>query len=121
MFGRPHLVAVHAQGWRPVLQYPVADPQAGEPVSLALVQQRLEALAHPVRLRLARSIARGPHTTGELAAAWNLTAPEVSRHLAVLRKAGLLHIRRRGRYVLYSLDLGTSARLGADLVDAVLR
>ncbi|MFE0462163.1 DUF5937 family protein [Kitasatospora sp. NPDC058965] len=120
-FGRPHLVAVHARGWRPVLQYPVADAAAGEPVSLAVVQQRLEALAHPVRLRLARTIARGPHTTGELAAAWNLSAPEVSRHLAVLRRAGLLLTRRRGRYVLHSLDLGSSARLGADLVDAVLR
>ncbi|WP_035841208.1 DUF5937 family protein [Kitasatospora azatica] len=121
VFGRPHLVVVHARGWRPVVQYPVAEAGLAEPVSLALIQQRLEALAHPVRLRLARTIARGPSTTGELAAAWNLTAPEVSRHLAVLRKAGLLTTRRRGRYVLYALDLSTSARLGADLVEAVLR
>ncbi|GAA0664872.1 DUF5937 family protein [Kitasatospora atroaurantiaca] len=120
-FGRPHLLVVHARGWRPVLQYPVAEPGLAEPVSLALVQQRLEALAHPVRLRLARTMARGAHTTGELADAWQLTAPEVSRHLAVLRKAGLLTTRRRGRYVLYQLDLGHSARLGADLLEAVLR
>ncbi|MGW2253860.1 DUF5937 family protein [Kitasatospora sp. NPDC001660] len=120
-FGRPHLLVVHAPGWRPVLQYPVAEAGLPEPVSLALVQQRLEALAHPIRLRLARTIARGPHTTGELAAAWQLTAPEVSRHLAVLRKAGLLITRRRGRYMLYELDLAGSARLGSDLLEAVLR
>jgi len=120
-FGRPHLVVVHARGWRPVVQYPLVEAGLAEPVSLVLVQRRLEALAHPVRLRLARTIARGPHTTGELADAWQLTAPEVSRHLAVLRKAGLLTTRRRGRYVLYELDLSTSVRLGADLLEAVLR
>ncbi|MFJ9693978.1 DUF5937 family protein [Kitasatospora sp. NPDC101183] len=120
-FGRPHLLVVHARGWRPVLQYPVAEAGLPEPVSLALVQQRLEALAHPVRLRLARTMARGPHTTGELAAAWQLTAPEVSRHLGVLRRAGLLTTRRRGRYMLYELDLGVGARLGSDLLEAVLR
>ncbi|GAA1948525.1 DUF5937 family protein [Kitasatospora viridis] len=120
-FGRPHLVAVHATGWQPTVQYPVPEAGLPEAVSLDLVQRRLAALAHPIRLRLARTIARGPHSTGELAAAWQLTAPEVSRHLAVLRKAGLLTVQRRGRYVLYSLDLGTSARLGADLVEAVLR
>ncbi|WP_033825164.1 DUF5937 family protein [Kitasatospora sp. MBT63] len=120
-FGRPHLVVVYARGWRPVLQYPVAEPGLPEPVSLALVQQRLEALAHPVRLRLARTMARGAHTTGELAEAWQLTAPEVSRHLAVLRKAGLLSTSRRGRYLLHRLDLTTSGRLGADLLEAVLR
>ncbi|MER6300963.1 DUF5937 family protein [Kitasatospora sp. NPDC001539] len=121
VFGRPHLLAVHARGWRPVLQYPVAEADGSDPVSLALVQQRLEALAHPVRLRLARTIARGPHTTGELADAWQLSAPEVSRHLAVLRKAGLLHTERRGRYMLYQLDLAGSARLGSDFLEALLR
>ncbi|GAA1257681.1 DUF5937 family protein [Kitasatospora nipponensis] len=121
VFGRPHLVVVHARGWRPVLQYPVSEPGLAEPVSFALVQQRLEALAHPLRLRLARTLARGPHTTGELAHAWQLTAPEVSRHLAVLRRAGLLTTRRRGRYVLYELNLPASARLGTDLLEAVLR
>ncbi|GAA4992863.1 DUF5937 family protein [Kitasatospora paranensis] len=120
-FGHPHLVAVHARGWQPVVQYPMAEPGVGEALSLAVVQQRLEALAHPLRLRLARTLARGPHTTGELADAWQLSAPEVSRHLAVLRRAGLLTTRRRGRYVLYELDLSASARLGGDLLEAVLR
>ncbi|MFF1905143.1 DUF5937 family protein [Kitasatospora sp. NPDC058218] len=120
-FGYPHLLVVHAPGWRPVVQYPIAGGGLPEPVSLAVVQQRLEALAHPVRLRLARTMARGPHTTGELASAWQLSAPEVSRHLAVLRRAGLLTTRRRGRYMLYQLDLAGSARLGSDLLEAVLR
>ncbi|MFB6813290.1 DUF5937 family protein [Streptomyces sp. NPDC056347] len=121
VFGRPHLVAVHAPGWQPVLQYPVAEASPAEPVSLETVTLRLEALAHPVRLRLMRTLARGPHTTGELAHAWELSPPEVSRHLAVLRRAGLLTARRQGRYVRYSVNLPDLTALGTDLLAAVLR
>lgn len=121
VFGRPHLVAVHSPGWQPVVQYPVAEPDPPEPVSLETITLRLEALAHPVRLRLLRTLARGPHTTGELARTWELSAPEVSRHLAVLRRAGLLTARRHGRYVRYTLNLPDLTALGTDLLAAVLR
>ncbi|MFI9810122.1 DUF5937 family protein [Streptomyces sp. NPDC052301] len=121
VFGRPHLVAVHAPGWQPVVQYPVAEPSPSEPVSLETVTLRLEALAHPVRLRLLRTLARGPHTTGELAHFWELSPPEVSRHLAVLRRAGLLTARRQGRYVRHTLNLPDLTALGSDLLAAVLR
>ncbi|MFD0415960.1 DUF5937 family protein [Streptomyces sp. NPDC127108] len=121
VFGRPHLVVVHAPGWQPVVQYPVAEPDPAEPVSLETVTLRLEALNHPVRLRLLRTLARGPHTTRELAHAWELSPPEVSRHLAVLRRAGLLTPERHGRYVRYSLNLPDLTTLGSDLLSAVLR
>ncbi|MFI9813423.1 helix-turn-helix domain-containing protein [Saccharothrix variisporea] len=118
VFGSPHLVVVHAPGWQPVVQYPVTP---AEPVSLDTVTLRLEALAHPIRLRLLRTLARGPHTTGELAHTWHLTPPEVSRHLAVLRRAGLLTPHRQGRYVRYTLNLSDLTTLGTDLLAAVLR
>ncbi|MCR6488693.1 helix-turn-helix domain-containing protein [Amycolatopsis sp. OK19-0408] len=121
VFGRPHLVAVYARGWPPVLQYPVAEAGPAEPVSLETITHRLEALAHPVRLRLLRTLARGPHTTGELAHAWQLSPPEVSRHLAVLRRAGLLTSRREGRYVRYTVNVPDLTALGTDLLAAVLR
>jgi DNA-binding transcriptional ArsR family regulator len=121
VFGRPHLVVVHTPGRQPVVQYPVAEASPPEPVSLETVTLRLEALAHPVRLRLLRTLARGPHTTGELAHAWDLSPPEVSRHLAVLRHAGLLTARRQGRYVRHTLNLPDLTALGDDLLAAVLR
>ncbi|WP_405657566.1 DUF5937 family protein [Streptomyces sp. RK9] len=121
VFNRPHLVVVHAPGWQPVVQYPVAEPGPAEPVSLETVTLRLEALSHPVRLRLLRTLARGPHTTRELAHAWELSPPEVSRHLAVLRRAGLLTTERDGRYVRYTLKLPDLTALGSDLLAAVLR
>ncbi|MDN3241987.1 DUF5937 family protein [Glycomyces tritici] len=121
VFGRPHLVVITATGWQPVVQYPVAEAGPSAPVPLETVTRRLEALAHPVRLRLLRTLARGPHTTGELAHAWELSAPEVSRHLAVLRRAGLLTAERHGRYVRYTLNLPDLTALGADTLAAVLR
>jgi DNA-binding transcriptional ArsR family regulator len=90
-------------------------------MSLDTVECRLDALAHPVRLRLVRTLARSPRTTSELAHAWGLTPPEVSRHLAVLRRAGLLTTERRGRYVHYAVDLPALTALGTDLLAVVLR
>ncbi|MFD3514806.1 DUF5937 family protein [Streptomyces sp. NPDC058657] len=121
VFARPHLVVVHAPGWQPVIQYPVAEPDPVEPVPLEAVTLRLAALTHPVRLRLLRTLARGPHTTGELAHAWDLSLPEASRHLAVLRRAGLLTAHRQGRYVRHTLNLADLTSLGDDLLAAVLR
>ncbi|MFD9816159.1 DUF5937 family protein [Streptomyces sp. NPDC059080] len=120
-FGWPHLLLSHAPGWRPVLQYPVASPELPAPATLELVQQRLDALAHPMRMKLCRSLSRGPHTTGELANTFAITPPEVSRHIAALKKAGLIQTRRRGRYVLHQLDLQVVARLGSDFLEGVLR
>lgn len=41
---------------------------------------------------------------GELAAAFDVSRPAVSRHLRVLREAGLVHERRQGRLRLYRAD-----------------
>ncbi|MCG7528674.1 DUF5937 family protein [Streptomyces sp. OfavH-34-F] len=120
-FGRPHLMVLHAPGWRPVIHYPVHRPELPAPAPVELLQLRMEALAHPMRMRLCRNIARSPWTTGELADTHGITSPEVSRHLAVLKKAGLVTTRRRGRYVLHQLDLTVVARLGSDFLEGILR
>ncbi|MFI5803802.1 DUF5937 family protein [Streptomyces sp. NPDC051561] len=120
-FGWPHLLVLYAPGWRPVIHYPVSTPELPSAGSTELLQLRFEALAHPMRMRLCRLLARTPQTTGELADAYNITAPEVSRHLTVLKKAGLLTTRRRGRYVLHQLDMTVVARLGSDFLEGVLR
>ncbi|POX41457.1 transcriptional regulator [Streptomyces sp. Ru73] len=120
-FGWPHLIVMVTPGFRPVLQYPVAAPDLPAPMAVELIQRRLEALAHPVRMRMLRALARGPHTTGELAGAYQLTAPEASRHIARLKKAGLLTTQRRGRYVVHQLDLTAVARLGSHILESVLR
>ncbi|MFI9206162.1 DUF5937 family protein [Streptomyces sp. NPDC053048] len=119
--GWPHLLVGHAPGWRPVIHYPVAAPELPGPGSLDLLKLRLEALSHQMRMRMCRYLARAAFSTGELATALDISAPEVSRHIAVLKKAGLITTRRRGRYVLHQLDLTVVARLGSDFLEGVLR
>ncbi|MFD5423000.1 DUF5937 family protein [Streptomyces sp. NPDC127069] len=121
-FGWPHLLVLHAPGWMPVVHYPLESPElASEPPSVEQVQRRMEALAHPMRMMLCRSLARAPYTTSELARVYGISAPEVSRHLSVLKRAGLIHTRRQGRYVQYQLDLSVVARIGPDLIEGILR
>jgi DNA-binding transcriptional ArsR family regulator len=121
VFGGPHLTLVYATGWQPVLQYPRPGHGQRPVLRVEELDARLTALAHPLRLRLCRTLARGAHTTGELAEFWALTPPEVSRHLAVLKAAGLLVSQRRGRYVTYRLDLDACAGLGLQLIDVIRR
>ncbi|MEU1279336.1 DUF5937 family protein [Streptomyces sp. NPDC005805] len=120
-FGWPHLMVLHAPGWRPVIHYPVASPGVPEPGQVELLQLRMEALAHPMRMRLCRHLARAAYTTSELAETCGITAPEVSRHVSVLKKASLVTTRRRGRYVLHQLDVTAVARIGSDFLETVLR
>jgi DNA-binding transcriptional ArsR family regulator len=120
-FGWPHVWVLHAPGWRPVVHYPVGAPELPGPASVELLHLRMEALAHPMRMRLCRQLARAAYTTGELAESYGITPPEVSRHLAVLKKAQLVTTRRRGRYVLHQLDVTAVARIGSDFLETVLR
>jgi ArsR family transcriptional regulator len=62
------------------------------------------ALADPIRLRsLAHIVQEGELCVCELIAALDLPQPKISRHLAVMRDAGLLRDRRDARWVLYGL------------------
>ncbi|MFG3099532.1 DUF5937 family protein [Streptomyces sp. NPDC048182] len=119
--GRPHLMVLHRRDWQPVLHYPVASPEPAAPPSVEQLGLRMTALSHPVRMRLCRFLARSAYTTGELAQVHGMSAPEISRHLAVLKKAGLVTTRRRGRYVLHQLDVTVVARLGSDFLEGILR
>ncbi len=64
----------------------------------------LDALADPARQDLVQVLARGELNVGEVAALVTLSRPTVSHHLNVLRRAGLLRARKRGREVYYRLD-----------------
>jgi DNA-binding transcriptional ArsR family regulator len=64
----------------------------------------LAALADPVRRELVSLLARGELAAGELADRFPVSRPAVSRHLRVLREAGLVTARADGKRRLYALD-----------------
>jgi DNA-binding transcriptional ArsR family regulator/ubiquinone/menaquinone biosynthesis C-methylase UbiE len=80
----------------------------------------LKALADESRLRLARLLAREEMSVQELCEVLDLPQPKVSRHLSVLRAAGLVRDQREGSRVYYSLaPLDDASRLIADYLKAV--
>ena len=60
-------------------------------------------MADEGRRTLLESLARGPATAGELAALLPIARPGVSRHLRVLREAGLVDVHQEAQRRIYSL------------------
>ncbi|MGI9004805.1 MAG: metalloregulator ArsR/SmtB family transcription factor [Streptosporangiaceae bacterium] len=61
------------------------------------------ALADPTRRQILQDLRDGELAAGEIAARFPMTGPSVSRHLAILRSAGLLRERREGNRILYEV------------------
>lgn len=54
------------------------------------------ALANPTRRAILTRLAHGEATVNELARPFEMTLPAISKHIAVLERAGLIERRRRG-------------------------
>ena len=65
------------------------------------VEEILKALADPRRQQILRLVWNAEHAAGEVAAQFEISRPAVSKHLRVLREAGLIEERRKGTQRLY--------------------
>ena len=63
----------------------------------------LHAVADPSRRTVLEILRQHPATAGELAAALPIARPGVSRHLRVLREAGLVDVRQESQRRIYTL------------------
>jgi DNA-binding transcriptional ArsR family regulator len=73
----------------------------------------LAALGDPTRRRIVELLAERDHAAGELAAQFPVTRPAVSRHLRVLREAGLVRARGEAQRRVYSLEPAPLAEVDA--------
>ena len=62
------------------------------------------AIAEPKRRRVLESLCRGEQTVGHLVNSLDWPQPQVSKHLSVLRKVGLVVVRRHGRERFYRVN-----------------
>lgn len=62
-----------------------------------------EALADPTRRRILDLLCRRPHLVGELVEDLGMSQPGVSRHLRMLREAGLVNVRQDAQRRWYEL------------------
>jgi DNA-binding transcriptional ArsR family regulator len=68
-----------------------------------MVEAVLRALADESRRTMLETLAGGPATAGELAALLPIARPGVSRHLRVLREAGLVEAHQQAQRRVYRL------------------
>lgn len=61
------------------------------------------ALADPTRRQILEDLRDGELSAGEIGSRFPISAPSISRHLGVLKGAGLVTERRDGNRILYSL------------------
>lgn len=62
------------------------------------------ALADPTRREILRLLRSGPKSSGEIAAHFASTWATISRHLGILREAGLIRAERDGQFIHYELN-----------------
>ncbi len=75
--------------------------------------QEFSVLADPVRLHIIEMLAERERTAGEIASAFDVSGPAVSRHLRVLRESGFAFCRHDGQRRIYTLNEKAVAGVGA--------
>ena len=82
---------------------------------MSFVDAVAQALADPIRRDILRMVRDRPLAAGAIAGAFSVSRPAVSRHLRVLREAGLIRDELRGRERVYELALTALIELEAFL------
>jgi DNA-binding transcriptional ArsR family regulator len=69
-----------------------------------LMSDYIKALSHPTRLQIMDLLRSGERCVCEIFPELNIEQSSVSRHLALLKKEGLLHSRKEGLKVIYGVS-----------------
>jgi DNA-binding transcriptional ArsR family regulator len=77
------------------------------------------ALADPTRRQILQELKAGERSAGDIASRFTISAPAISRHLALLEGADLVSERREGNRILYRLEPDRLASVLGDFLSAV--
>ena len=78
-------------------QHPLPDPL------VELIADRFRVIGEPTRIKLLDHLRDGEATVQELTEATGGTQPNVSKHLSMLHRAGIVARRKDGLYVRYAI------------------
>ncbi len=67
------------------------------------MNKAFKALASEPRRRILNHLSGGPMTVGEISSHFDMALPSISKHLSVLKEAGLVVEQKRGQFVIYSI------------------
>jgi DNA-binding transcriptional ArsR family regulator len=90
-----------------------------DPLSSKECAERLKALADEDRLRIIQVLRAGEKNVGEIAAELSAEISNVSHHLQILKREGIVETEKQGRYVVYRLhpDVFAATRTSSDCLD----
>ena len=72
-------------------------------------------LSDKTRLGILLHLMQGEHSVGELCVELDLPQPTVSHHLALMRMSRLIHKRRQGKQMIYSVNIEMLREMGMEL------
>ncbi len=88
---------------------------------LEKIADRLKAMADPMRLHILHSLQSGERCVGDILAEVGGSQANVSKHLSVLRRVGLVDCRREGVNVYYRIDDPTVFTICSTVCDSLER
>ena len=69
------------------------------------LQQTLSALSDDTRRKILNMLKKGRMSAGDIADNFSISAPAISRHLAVLKEADLIRDTREGKFIYYNINV----------------
>jgi DNA-binding transcriptional ArsR family regulator len=85
------------------------------------IADRLKAMADPMRLRILHELQQGERCVSDILAEVGGSQANVSKHLSVLRRVGLVEGRREGVNVLYRISDPTVFAICSSVCDSIER
>ena len=68
------------------------------------IQSTMRALSDPTRREILNLLKKDSMSAGDISGHFEMSVPAVSKHLSILKDAGLIRDRREGKYIYYELN-----------------
>ena len=68
------------------------------------IQSTMRALSDPTRREILNLLKKDSMSAGDISGHFDMSVPAVSKHLSILKDAGLIRDRREGKYIYYELN-----------------
>lgn len=68
------------------------------------IQSTMRALSDPTRREILTLLKKDSMSAGDISGHFEMSVPAVSKHLSILKDAGLIRDRREGKYIYYELN-----------------
>ena len=68
------------------------------------IQSTLRALSDPTRRQILNLLKKDSMSAGDISGHFDMSVPAVSKHLSILKDAGLIRDRREGKFIYYELN-----------------